>query len=361
MAFVQYTHCTPTASFSRSWSKTMNKKILAGGLMVGGLVLMIIALFAAAAIPVVGIALVLAGGGTLFAGIVATFEYLLGGKLICLGSDEIAVGRLLSTETASSKSGLDSMDNDYCLNVLLCPHVRNPDDYSSETYKDEEIPPTDTTDPANFQDFLVEPQAASGSHGCPFTGYDKPGSLHHANFHLELEGSRIYDMYGAFLAAWALLVIAAIAAAAVLAIPGVGWLIAFLIMLFAALFGGAIAAGTWLGSSDGVLSDPDPVPGTQPVGVLENGDYLVAYGTWVFDAGHNDDDTPVGWNEFHPVKYLGKAYSCATKEQAVNWKDKIVESNDPAIRSGTQGLPQNKWKVHPLIDGCQPNTPVPLR
>ena len=359
MAYVQYTHCTPTASFSRGWSKFMNSQWQPGALFGAGLVAIIVALFIAAAVPVAGMILILAGGGLMFAMIVAAFEYLLGGKLICLGGDKIAIGRVLSNEPPSSKSGFDALDNDFSINLLLCPHLRQPDPFPEPwplTWEDAEIPLTDPTKPENFQDFLVREQTASSNHGCPFTGYEHPGSLNRANFHIELEGSRIHDVYEAFLAAWAILVAAAIAAAAVAAIPGIGWLLALLIMLLAALLGGAIVGATWGGAADGSFDDPDPVPGTDAVGELHTGDYIVGYGTWTFDAGHNDDSPQIGWNELHPIKYLGKAYKCADEKQAKEWEEKIVESFSRPIRDGTD-YPERGWKVHPVLDGCDPNRP----
>ena len=48
-------------------------------------------------------------------------EYLLHGKLVCLGGDECAIGHLAGFETVDDKSGFDKIDNDFSLNVVLSP------------------------------------------------------------------------------------------------------------------------------------------------------------------------------------------------------------------------------------------------
>lgn len=345
MAFKQYTHCTASADFD-----PFNQPLVtAAGL--GGLVAMIAALFLAAAVPVAGIILVLAGGGFLLAAIVATFEYLLGGKLICLGGDKLAIGSVLSVEPASSKSGMDAMDNDFSINILLCPHEKIVPD-TATSYEASNLPDIDTADPLNYQDFLVEPQTASSTHGVPYSGYASAGFEKKPNFHIELEGSRIHDMYNAFLAAWALLVAFAIAAAAVAAIPVIGWLLALLLMLFGAGLGGLIAAATWGGADDGATSDIDPT-----IGELHINDVLVSYGTWTFDAGHNPDG--VGWNESHPVKFLSKANACVDSKGAKEWEDRIIEAlGMPDLRGASDKHPLISSVYHPLVDGCDPKTPL---
>lgn len=342
MPYKQYTHCTDTADFD-----PLNQPlVVAAGL--GGLVAMIVALFVAAAVPVAGIVLVLAGGGFLLAAIVSTFEYLLGGKLICLGGDKLAIGSILSVEPASSKSGMDALDNDLSINLLLCPHekiVPNTD----TTFEAANLPDIDTTDPLNYQDFLTQEQAASSNHGIPYTGYESAEFAKKPNFHIELEGSRIYDMYNAFLAAWALLVAFAIAAAAVAAIPVIGWLLALLLMLFGAVAGGIIAGATWAGADDGATSDIDPA-----IGELHINDVMVSYGTWTYDSGHNAD-LKAGWNESHPVKFLSKADGCVDQKGAADWEDKIKEAlRIPDLRGAPEKHPLIGSVYHPMVDGCEP-------
>src|SRR3954464_13439125 len=51
-------------------------------------------------------------------------DYLLGGKLICLGESECAFGRVIGLEPVGyEKSFPDDIDNDFSFNLLLAPHV----------------------------------------------------------------------------------------------------------------------------------------------------------------------------------------------------------------------------------------------
>ena len=49
-------------------------------------------------------------------------EYMLRGKLVCLGGDRCAIGRITGFETVDDKSGFDRIDNDFSINILLAPH-----------------------------------------------------------------------------------------------------------------------------------------------------------------------------------------------------------------------------------------------
>src|ERR1700681_2319938 len=48
-------------------------------------------------------------------------DYLLGGKLVCLGGDECAIGHITHFEPASEKSFPANLDNDFSFNILLTP------------------------------------------------------------------------------------------------------------------------------------------------------------------------------------------------------------------------------------------------
>jgi hypothetical protein len=114
---------------------------------------------------------------------------------------------------------------------------------------------------------------------------------------------------------------------------------------------------------------------------------VVVYGTHVYDGFHE------GWHEFHPlkaimkftdinlkgaVKYLewdpgfpdGKevpagltvddmrqglnsvAFTKLARKIRDQWCAAIGESFKPATRDN-QKQPQNRWTIHPLVDGCQ--------
>src|SRR4051812_3068842 len=50
-------------------------------------------------------------------------DYLLGGKLICLGPGRCAIGRVMGLEPPGfRKPWPQNIDNDYSVNILLAPH-----------------------------------------------------------------------------------------------------------------------------------------------------------------------------------------------------------------------------------------------
>lgn len=341
MPYVQHTKCTPPADFD-----PLNVPLVViGG--ISGLLAMITALFIAAAVPVAGVVLILSGGGLMLASIVATFEYLLGGKLICLGGDIVAAGSVLSTEPPSEKSFPENLDNDLSINLLLCPHIKNVDD-PGRVWKPSDLPDIDLSESKYFMDHLVTAQPGSNQHNLPLTGYETNDSYNKPIFHIELEGSRIANTYKAFLAAWALLVIAAGVAAGLSAIPVIGWLLALLAMLFGAILGGSIVAVTWAASADGSVTDIN-----ESFGEVHNGDHLVAYGTWTYDSGHNN--TGVGWNEIHPVKHLSKVDRCINEKEAKKWEALLAEKFTDIVIEKQGSLVDSTWELHPMVDGCEPN------
>jgi hypothetical protein len=360
MGYKQYTHCTDTADFD-----PLNQP-LATAMGLGGLIAMIASIFLFAAIPVFGITFILFGSAFLLAAIINTFEYLLGGKLICLGGDKLAIGKVITIELPGTKDGVvANIDNDYSINILLCPHEIAFNVDKPEENFDLVLAGEDSNPAIYYQDYLVQEQSASGNHGIPYSGYESAPFKKKPNFHIELEGARIANMYAAFLAAWAILVIAALIALALAAIPVIGWLLAILAMLFGAAVAAGIAAITYAASSDGSLDDLDPT-----IGVLHAGDLLISYGTWTYDSGHNFD-LNAGWNELHPVKFLSKGNTiyedaegyelkipttqCLGKDQAVIWEEKIKEAlGMPDLRGKEEKDPLIGTTYHPLIDGCQP-------
>lgn len=327
MQYKQYTQCIKTEDFS-----PLNRPLtVIGG--IGGLLGLIAAIIASAVggalLSSVGAAAWLAGSSAGYAAIIATFKYLLGGKLICLGGDKSACGTVVSREPASSKPFPDNLDNDYSFNLVLAPHAI-----------DDQLKLNDL----GFQDDLVVEQEQSRRHGIPFHGYEKYEGR--PVLHNELEGSRIHDTYQAFLAAWSILVAAALLAMALGTIPVIGWLLAILVFLIGAAVAAGVVAVTWALADDGKVSDVDPT-----FGELHDGDILFVLGVWTYDSGHNDKNH--GWNELHPIKYLQKLDAVLTEEQIREQEKKVREAETPEVRKKQQSLEQH-WTVHPYLDGCQP-------
>jgi hypothetical protein len=107
MAYEQHTHCVNSSDYAP----------LAPGVI------------AAATVVIVGF---LTGGPV--GAVIAVFsgywalsqvcDYLLGGKLICLVHDQCAIGRVMELEPVGyHKSGFETIDNDYCVDLLLAPHI----------------------------------------------------------------------------------------------------------------------------------------------------------------------------------------------------------------------------------------------
>src|SRR5215472_13090152 len=97
MAYRQYTHCVQPADYVDPLPRTNNAFQIIAAIADGVLI-----------------------GGWLPDAILGC-DYLLGGKLVCLGGDECAIGHITHFEPPSSKSFPANLDNDFSLNILLSP------------------------------------------------------------------------------------------------------------------------------------------------------------------------------------------------------------------------------------------------
>lgn len=170
---------------------------------------------------------------------------------------------------------------------------------------------------------------------------------------VEFEGRGVYDAYiGLLLAS-----IVAAAAAVVGAIPGVGWLLAVILGLIAAIF--AALGGIIVGLFDNASPDrDDPSLGT----IHPGKDVLFVLGRWIYDSAHT------GWNELHPVLHCQKIGTVTDIEDPWTGQDEFSdEAKLIALRDDLCALakdaksPQtqqqqaessNDWSVHPSVDGC---------
>lgn len=211
---------------------------------------------------------------------------------------------------------------------------------------------------------------------------------------------------------------AAVGAAVGCAIGGffgpIGCAIGAIIGFLAGLLGGA-AAGAYVAANAAFNSNPGDVNdanvGDSPLGALNDGDQVVVFGTHVYDGFHE------GWHEFHPLKAVLRApppeiytnvpglnteqitfvppyiewdpdwtegangkltsgLTVADMRQGLasrpfrdvaesikkTWCGLLGEAFNPAVQT-RQGLTENRWTIHPLVDGCQPaeGTVGPLR
>jgi hypothetical protein len=341
MDYKQYTSCVEAKSHS-----TMNQYIQATiqALVAGGIGALIVG---AAAMPW---CLLIVGEIMAIMWLLGYCHWWLEDRLVCLGGDRVAIGMLVSVEPPQNKTGLDRLDTDYSLNLLLPPNPIGADQATVEA----SVPYGE----------LVKEQTSTKGAGLPFTGEQatEPASGKvTAILHAEFEGAGVSDtLLGAQIA----LAIAVAALIACLAIPGpIGAIIAAILAilaLLAALIGGAVGLG-----DTGSPGDVNPSLGdlhTNDPGTMVGADLLVVMGRWVYDAGHNNQGR--GWNELHPIKLCerigtwGGDWPADIGVLETRWADAVGSAASPLTAAG-QKRPENRWQIHPVVDGCQPGTPPP--
>ena len=127
----------------------------------------------------------------------------------------------------------------------------------------------------------------------------------------------------------------------------------------------------WFGAHDGDPADAAKNPGDGNLHAASNtgagGDYVVITGDWVYDAGHD------GWNEFHPAKSVQKIPNApywqegGSKTDVDNFKTVLAQwcgAIAVVVLPGVQDAqkqPENRWTLHPDVDGCQPSSPPDIR
>ena len=337
-------------------------------------------------------------------------------RLVCLGGDKCAIGLLGAVEPPSSKSGFDRFDSDYSINLVLAPHQYQelPPDYLTTPAP----PPVPGEDPKaaaekRFKEALHRQIADDGLQGgliketnttgdrktitgakrYSFQGYFSTiggwsVKYHHqAYLHCEFEGAGILKLLNAAEAALAF----ATAAAVVCAIPVFGWIACAILSVIAAVI--ALVGIANALSDEGKPSVFDPATGKTTSDLHPQQDILFVKGTWVFDTAHE------GWNEIHPIKDCQLVAKASwLRADVVDWDAAIasylvsigrwqwdatdplhlkpikvdgppkppdwtawvkewcdsVESGSNALTIDNQARPENKWEVHPEVDGCRP-------
>jgi len=318
-------------------------------------------------------------------------DYLLHGKLVCLGGDRCAMGRVASFETVDDKSGFEKIDNDFCINLALCPDplgglqagkAHRLDNYNMAI--------------ANKQGELIDERPGMPNPRTPSDGADKdppeaPSHKYAGTFvlihtilslsnpipeeianesesdtwhlpvlHTEIEGDRTTFVCAAANAIWRPI------SNTVCQIPLIGGFVCFLASLallpFAPFLLAALTAAWAAGRNDNRDFDGG--------GDLKADDLVLIRGRWVYDAAHQ------GWNELHPVKHIQRIPDesvCSWSEfddLSKRWCDQAEKiPHAPATASAppkdsssaqqatwdAQTRPENRWYFHPLIDGCKPN------
>jgi len=139
-----------------------------------------------------------------------------------------------------------------------------------------------------------------------------------------------------------------------------------------------LIAKAWAGAKDG-----DPADALEGGGTISSKDYVIAGGRWAYDGGHD------GYNEMHATRIVQKvAYvpkdAASFRDFHQRWCDEQgkVPHGDPAGNSppgstpkgappgppltpkqretyDNQQRPENRWTLHPEVDGCEPSREEP--
>jgi hypothetical protein len=352
MEFKQYTQCVEAKDHDPT-----DRRLQAG----------LVALYATLPAAVLPVLLTIAGAGgpcllflIPFYGAVGLFAYCywwLYRRLICLPAppdhpgmgegDHVAIGMLIDILDPANNSFPD-IDSDYSIGILL-----NLNPLGSQY---------DVVSERSPYGYLVKEQHATKDIGLPWSGHlgidfeykDHPElDIKSEILHCEFEGAGVYDLFQATRVA----VFLAAAALFVCLLPGLGWIIALILVILGALL---VGLGLIIATNDtGSPSDENPSIGELHTNDEnhQGADVLVIMGHWVYDSGHNDSGG--GWNEIHPIKFCTKTND-TTGDVILfrkRWETAIVQASS-LVTLENQQLPQNQWQVHPVIDGCQPSVIV---
>jgi hypothetical protein len=329
MAYEHYTKCERASGHS-SMNQYVQAFVYAGPFAAIG------ALIVAVVNPLCG--LIVAEVSAALWGI-AYCDWWLYHRLICLGGDETAVGIVVSNEPPNKKTGFDAVDTDFSSNLLLASNTPGATQASVEG--------------SSPYGKLVTEQDSIKNASLPWTAssaIDQGTGKESAVLHIEFEGAGVADAMIGFQVALGLSVAALIAC---LADALVGTVVAVILAILALL---AALIGLIAGLNDQGTPEDVGLPGIETNNSGGVGaDILGVIGTWVYDAGHNNEDK--GWNELHPVKKAEKlatwngAWPANTAEIIAGWTERVAEAGSP-LTVAEQKKPQNQWEVHPLLDGC---------
>jgi len=341
-----------------------------------------------------GIGLIVTLGAALSA-LTKVVEYMLNGKLICLGGEVCAIGTISTfEEVGEDKPFPKDIDNDFSLNIILGPH--NLLDFDKDVEKNlkkaregpqgkliviqSTMPADKLTSPGYTNSFLFDLTNMTFHEASNEEKEKLPGELVQVPvLHCECEGSRINDVKnaleffpggGKFCKKSGNAVVDFFKGAAC----------KFMQTLFAPIILVAVK-NAWDGAKGGSSADAlDPNSGT-----LVRGDIVMIKGRWVFDAGHG------GYNEIHAVSTIQKLppffpSDFETFRNTACALASVVPPSDPDFKGpgvkpvGTppakpaegkpegmtpkqeelwerQRQPEHRWLFHPFVDNCVPRRP----
>lgn len=326
-------------------------------------------------------------------------DYLMGGKLICIGGYECAIGRVAEFDTVDNKTSYEKVDNDFSINIVLAPNDLELFAAQSSRLAAYDLAAKDGSPANGLQGYLIREQVPPGMPE-PFQGTTDYPNWPYANYagtfttfpdktwitynpfegqqgvpydvpvlHCEIEGERLhlvceaisfFDGFGT-----------GVCEATFLGIP-VGQAICWLINFVMAPMITAALTTAWIAGSDDNRDFDD-------AGSLSMGDGVVITGRWVYDAGHH------GQNELHAVTSVQKLDPAGMtnpdtladlRDQWCRHVSEVPPPRGPGAPAGPGGQPaaltsdqltvytnqikpENRWIFHPLLDGCEPSEPPP--
>ena len=280
---------------------------------------------------------------TAIAWVIAYCRLFLYQRLICLGGDRDCIGAVVSV-SGTTLTGLP--DNDLSVNLLL-----EGNEFGADRA---------TVEASSPYGFLVQAHPSITARGLATGGHT---STDHATgkvsetLHVEFEGGGPYYLllgaYAAFVAAIGALLLCVYLPP----IPGLQTIIAVLaiLALLLLIIGGLIGLASGGDESDVNPNLGDLHPNTDPNnGIGAGADIIYVQGAWVFDPWHT------GWNEIHPVKVCMRLgtwdgdWDVQPPEIILRVRAQFELAANPVTQAAQQ-RPENRWVVHPALDGCAPD------
>ena len=301
----------------------------------------------------------------LIAGIIGYCYWWLYRRLICIpatpdhpndsAGNQMVIGTLIDTLPPYSDTNPLDIDNDFSMGILpSCIPLGSQGPFTAANPAPGPFGYLITEQPVTQNGVPPPPAAFTGQTAVDYNFPDPSQDIRSQVLHCEFEGRAVYDM---FLAAQAAL-LPVVAALFACMIPDVGWIIALILALL-----GLLSLGIGLGL--GHLDSGDPSDVNPNLGELHtNGpdhtgaSVLMVMGHWVCDAGHRFDYGDLFY-ELHPITMccITNPVTDCDPNQVILLKQRWQNAVNDAISPTTlenQKLPQNQWRIHPIIDGCQP-------
>ena len=374
----QYTKCYDHTPGDKPFSKSDLLAFVAGNAWPGGTVAILAFLGGA---PVVSIIAIFIQSAVTVTAVANAWLF---HRLVCMPKDSIpcAIGTVMANPTVGE---LGEFDNDQYFSIRLLPHPPLAESASDQDKRD--FTATVTTD-----GFQGTERLGPVAWDLPYA--DPVASEERYYLHCEAEGNfwqamKDYAVVAGLAVAGGAAAGGVAGAAAGCAIGGFFGPIGCAVgAFFGALFGagGGAAAAGYLVATIAFHSDPGDVEdanvGDKSLGPIKEGSRVVVLGHQVYDGFHE------GWHELHPLmavmiipEYLEQnpavvpyddslkpddilkgmsspAFLASAKALRQKWCEHFQLPFDPGIHT-LQQQPQNRWTIHPAIDGCQPEAPPP--